>query len=326
MSHLGRIQDLGLTKETTRLTGESSAAKFLTYQNFDLQESIEHFVNDSAFGRREGVLSSNIAQKMVEGNLEVLLDADTIGDLFFYHFGSVSSNTALGATTHVFSTLQNTQLPTFSAFYERATLGWMRAVGVTINELEISLEVGADAGIAKATLMGISEATVSSQTPSYSQPANILLPRHATMKYASTVAGLSGGTAYAIKSFKVNSKNNSEYYWSLGDVNPNNTFSRKYEAEVEFTAVMSTAAFDGFARAGTNQGLLFSMVNDQSAVIGTSALKPTVNIEVAPAKPKVTYSTSKDDIVTFDCVMQTQYSISDGFMIRPTVINAVSSY
>lgn len=326
MSNLTRTQDLGIAKEGTRLTGESTAAKFLTYTDFNLQEKPEYFKNNSAFGRRESNLSVNLAQKVVEGDLEAVLDMDTIGDYLFYATGSVSSNTVDGATTHVFSTLQNTELPTFSGFYERGNASWLRSVGTCINELEISAEVGTDASMVKASLMAISEASVASQTPSYTKPTNVINSRHVTMGYADNIAGLSSATDYAIKSVKVVLKNNGEYDWKLGSVNPANAFARKFEAEVEFTAVMSNADFDGFARNGTSKALQILFLNDQAANIGSSSNKPQLKIEVAPCKPVITYQLGIDDIITFDCVMQCEYSVTDGFIVRPTLINETASY
>lgn len=326
MSFLGRRDDVGLTKEAVRLTGETTAANWIPYMDFNLQEKREYFIDDSAFGRREGVLQTGITQKMVEGDWEMVLDPDIAGFPLFYLFGTDTPTTASGATTHVLSVNQSSQLPTFSAFYERAALSWMRAVGVTVNEVEIGMEVGSNAGTLKASLMAISEATTTSQTPSYTKPTRTLLAQHAVMRYASAVAGLAAGTAYGIRSFKINVKNNAEYNWILGTVVPNDIFSKKFEVECEFTAVMSTAAFDTFSRAGTQQAVQFDIINTGAANIGASVLKPRISFEIPPSRWEVTYSISKDDITTFDCVGQIEYSVSDGFIIRPTIVNAIATY
>jgi hypothetical protein len=326
MPFLGRRDDVGIAKETTRLTSAGGASKYFPYTDFDIQKKYDFFKDDSASGRREMLLDTNIAQEWCEGSIDGKLDPDTIGDFLFYFFGGDTPVTNLGATTHVFSVAQTGQLPTFTTFYENSAMSWLKCTGTTINELEISMDVGNDAGKYSAKTIGISETTSTVQTPSYTKPNKILLPRHATAKFASTVAGLSAGTSIDIKSFKVSLKNNAEINFDQGSVFGNDVYAKNFEGEVSISGVVKTTVFDALYRAGTPTALLIDVQNTQAPNLGTSTLKPALKIEIPPSLLDVTYKKDINGITTFDATLPLEFSVVDAFVIRATVQNTIATY
>jgi Phage tail tube protein len=326
MSFLGRRDDLGITKESTRLTAQTSATKFLPYVSLDIQKKYEFFKDDSAFGRRENLLDTAIAKEWAEGSIDLKLDPDTVGDMLFYFCGVDTPVTNLGATTHVYSIGQTAQLPTFSTFYENSAMGWLRTRGSTINEIEISIEEGNDSGKVSSKIIAIAEDVPAGQSASYTKPTRILLPKHPIAKFAPTVAGLNSGTQLDIKSFKFSGKNNAEVNFDLGSQYGSDIYSKNFEGEVSFTAVCKTSVFDALFRAGVPQAFLVDIQNTQAPVLGTSTLKPAIKFEIPPSLIDISYKKDINGITTFDATIPLEYSITDSFAIRITVQNTISAY
>jgi hypothetical protein len=326
MSFHGRRDDVGIKKDAVRLTAETTAAKWLPYTSFDLQKKYEFFKDDSAFGRREALLDTTIAKEWVEGGMEGKLDPETFGDILFYFFGTDTPVTALGATTHVFSVNQTSLLPTFTAFYENSAMGWLCSRATTISELEISAEEGSDAVKWSTKMLGLAENAPSSQTPAYTEPTKILLPKHPIAKFAPLVVGLNAGTVLDLKSFKLSMKNNSEVNFDLGSQLGTDIYSKNVEGELSITCVVKTSTFDALFRAGTAQALQIFIENTQAAVLGTSALKPALKIEVPPSLIDITYKKDINGITTFDATIPLEYSFTNSFAVRVSLQNLVATY
>ena len=326
MSLLGRRVDVGLAKEASRLTAETTPVVWLPKVSFDLQRKNEYFEDTSSFGRVEELLNADIAQSWAEGSIEGMLDADTIGYPLFHTFGSVNSVTTSGATTHTFDIAQTETLPTATYFYELAQVGWLRSVGVAHKDLEISIETMGAGGKYKSSLVAIKEETVSTQTPSYTKPTRFFIGKHTTAKIAANTAGLSGASNVGIKKATIKVNRNSEVDFDLGSQTGVEVYSKQASCEVTLTATMKTTAFDTLFRNGTKNAIQINLENTNAADLGGSGLKPKLTITLAPSLFDITYSRGNNDITTFDATIKGEYSIADSYMIRAILINTISSY
>jgi len=185
-------------------------------------------------------------------------------------------------------------------------------------------EAGGDASYS-ATIVGLVEQVATTQTPSYTKPTNYLYGKYIKVGYAANVAGLSSPTFFDAESINIKINNNSKEDMALGSITPVDVFAQQYTVEAGFSAKVKFAisnTFDNFHKAGNKNAWLVTMVNSNAAVIGTSALKPTINFTIANARLSVDYKTDRDNLVKFDCKLMPEFSVSDGYTIAAQIINS----
>jgi hypothetical protein len=305
MPKLGRQDNFGYAKETTRLTPATTATNWFPYTSLDLQPVNEYFEDNSAIGTRVSLIGQELAAQSVEGSIEGKIDLDTVGYYLFHTLGAVTSVSALGATTHTFpgtAGFNNIQIPSFTAFYQRSDIGWLKANSCIIKDFEITASTGTDANI-KASVIGISEGAATSQSPAYTDVVNYIFGRFAGLKFATTYAGLSAGTVLDTKSVTVKINNNSDYDWALGSLNPVDVLAKQLEFELSFSAMVKTTNFDAQFKNGTKLAFRVDFTNPSAPVIGTSLLKPLLRFDTAPSIVDISYSRDIDDFTMFDATV-----------------------
>lgn len=326
---LGRQIPVGFGKETTRLTALSAATFWAPYTEFDLQKRQEFDDNNSAAGVRESMFDRRVEHEFVEGNIGGFIDTDSVAWLNFFLFGQVSNvqEATSGAYKGTFLSLNNVQLPTATFFYSRpGTVGNLRARGVSVNSLELSVEAKGQATFT-AGLIGLEETTdPGTPTPAITAPTRRLQSRHFKLFTATTVAGLGAGTEVILRSASLNMQNNNALDEALGNLNPVDNFGQNFTAELQMSGVLKTAAFETLRNTGTKSAFRLQGEDTAAASLGTSALKPMLRYEIAPSLVEVTYSQSLDEVVMFDATVQATFSVSDAFAIRGYVQNLISTY
>lgn len=328
MPNLGRNNEFGLAKETTRLAGMTAPAIFLPYTSMEINSMNKYQDSNEAIGVRHAMTSRDVLNQSVEGKLDGLLNADTIGHFLLYSFGSVTSvqSGTTGAYTHTFTINNNVTLPTFSAFYERADVGWLRARGCSVEELDISAEASGDSKYI-VSFKALQEDNMANQTPVYTDTkARILLGRNCTVKYASSISGLATGTALDTKKVSIKSKNNIHVDFALGSQFGVDVYGKQNEPEASFTAVLKSNVFDTNFKAGTKMAMSYEWQNVQGISLGSSTLKPLLRFEIAPSIVEVKTNTAINDLVSMDCTIKPEYSYPDSFAIRAILQNTTASY
>lgn len=327
--NIGRQLYFGFTEEGTRLTAESSAAKWLPILSNSLDKVIDYTDDDSAFGVRHSMMKRHIEYSRVEGDITVLPDATHAGDLFYYFFGSVNSvqESTSGAYKHTFSPLENTQLPTFTGFYNLPNTGDLKANGLHISQLQISAEVNSRAELT-ATIMGLSETPASSATPAYADPTMPMQSRFLKVSYADAIDDLeSSGTLFDARSVDLTISNNSELDPALGSLTPVDVYAKNFTIEGTISIVMKASTFETFRTAGTKKALRFEFENTAAPVLGTaSGLYPMMRVDVGPTLFEITRQKELNDVVMLELTIKPEYDFSDSKYIIGYVQNEVASY
>ena len=149
---------------------------------FTLQPVNEYVRDESGIGVRSNLLRKLLDTQHVAGTFQGVLDITTLGYFLHMCLGTVNSvqDAATTAYTHTFTVNNDiAALPTYSFVYKRGA-AWRVARGVQVVSLEISVTKNGDFNV-NGELLGIGEASISSQTPSYSErpQSNYLHGRYA---------------------------------------------------------------------------------------------------------------------------------------------------
>ena len=308
------------------MTAETTGFVFIPQTSIDLQMKNDYFRDESGLGNPTKLIGGVIAKQWAEGKIEGKLDVDVIGYWIKALFGTDTPVTTLGATTHTFSVNNTVQLPLYTINVQRGTeLGYIRTVGTGIKSLNIKAESGGEASYS-ADFIAIKQETGTTVSASYTQPTRYLIGRHVTAKSATTVAGLSGGTAFNVRSVEFNINRNTDVDWALGSVNPIDILAKEFETEIKFTATLSSANFQAQFGAGTKTAFEFAIENQAAGVLGTSTLYPKLTITSAPSLVDISYKFDNGDVVTFDATVNCEFSVSDSFEFRPVLQNITATY
>jgi hypothetical protein len=328
MPKLGRSQTVGYAKDSSRNTIVSTATKFVKFKEFEVNTKNEYFEDDSAFGKREGLLGKEIAKQWAEGSLEAYLDMDgLIGEMLLHTFGSVTSAQpgTLGAYTHTYNAFLNqTDLTTFTLQYTKGEIGNKRLKGGTVKSLEIKFT---DKECTfKAEIMGIVEEAGDSQTVVITKPTRYLLSKFLTSKYATTIAGLSSGTAILINELTIKIDTGAEADFAFGSVNPVDNLAGTAKVEFSFAGLVRNTTWDLANLNNTKYAYEFDCNMTNLAVLGSSALYPRLRIRIPPSSVEVSTKIEKDGWVAFEAGGMSEYSVTDSYMTEILLQNTIASY
>lgn len=304
----GRQEYLAVKTEATRLTAETATfTRFVPFTTFESKNEIAYDVDESAYGNRGALLDKQIVSQYGVWSSAGKLDVDVI-DFYLHHtIGASTPTTALGATTRVYSLLQNLQLPTFTTQFTRGDEGAKRLVGCSPATLEISFSQEDSS----YTVSGhaITEQAGNALTAAYTKPTRKLLGRNLNMYHAATLAGLGSiaspdGTAFKVRTAKiaVNNGVDATKHFELGTLTPTDIPADGYKITLEMELIhMTTNAsvvFQNNYEAGTPMAFRLDAVGLNLPVIGTSALRPRIVVDVPPSRITVGNAIPLDDLIT----------------------------
>jgi hypothetical protein len=320
---------IGYARETTRGTKVAVATKFLPWIEFSPDAELDYRKDDSAFGQRESLLRTDVVNHKFATTLGVNLDADLIGELLYHLFGQVTSSASspAGAYTHTFSNfLNDLQYPTFTLQYPRAEEGDLAARGCAVKK--VTIEITEKDCTLKAEIIGLEETAGDSQTVTYTVPNRPLLGKNLTAKYASTIAGLSGGgTAIKIRKLTLEIDNGMDYDPALGSVYHNDTFAKgNVEVKVSFEAVVRSALERSDFLANTQRAWEFDINASNLPNMSTSSLKPRLRVRVPTSTFSVKHSSERGNEIMYTCEIMPQWNSTAQYMIELLLQNTTASY
>lgn len=319
---IGRLVDIGIAKETTRGTSEASATFWLPKMSLSYDDKIMQVIDESSVGVIEDATDAVVVGKFAEGEFEGKIGSNSMGLLFLGTLGTVSTTTTEStAYIHSFSVQEDAQSDSMTIFQDDPNQDYTYGLGM-IDKLELmaELEKFATVKVGFRSFVG----TTASLSPSYSSETNFL-PQHASLTYASNLAGLGGGTVVPVRSLKLSISKNVEDDRKLGSVNPADILNKQMSCEGEIELVFDAETFKTQQLADTALAFRIKLANTD-VTIG-STLNPQVVIDLARVKIKeFTRNYGNDDIVTATVSFKAFYSISDAQMIAVELTNTQSSY
>ncbi len=325
---IGRLLALGLAKESSRGTAQSSATYWLPINDWNIDEKFDNVVADQAMGVIENSVGEYRVKNYADGSIKLPLTDQSSGLLFLSLFGSQAVATHAGESVvydHTFTIGESAQHPSLTLFIHDPLSGtdYSHANGV-IHKLDLDAELKkfVELNVSARALKGASQ---SAFTPSLLSE-NRFIPQNMTFKYATAVSGLSGATAIALKSIKLSIDENIEDQEVLGSVNPADFLNKEFKVEGQLEAIYQNLTdFKNVALATPNvgQAMLIDLVNTDVTIGSTThpELKITLN--------QVYFTEYSRPIKTRDLVYQTvkfraSYKLADSAMISAVLTNTVS--
>jgi hypothetical protein len=191
---IGRLVQVGVAKESTRGTAQSSASYWNPWTDLTLDEKKEFATDSQAYGIVEDNINLTQTKKWAQGSLAGNVADQTIGLILYSLFGGYAVATHSGESVvydHTFTIGESAQHQSLTFFLHDplAAQDYSYANGV-VEKLELNVVLKQFVNFT-ATLKALSGAAQSSFTPS-TTTENRLVPQYLAAKFALDYAGLLG--------------------------------------------------------------------------------------------------------------------------------------
>jgi len=322
---LGRNQEVGLSKETTRGTVPAAVSAWVRKTEITVKDMPEYFVDESNVGRVEYAIGGEIAQKRVEGDLKGIIYDQSFGYILDALFGTVSSATKGGESAvyeHTYTVLNDLQCRSLSINVKNPNEHLVYALAV-LDSLEIKAEVGKPVEYT-AKFKGAKAGVASTKTPSYSTEY-YFLGKGVTFKHADTQANLTSASATSVRSINLKFTRNAEPDDVLGNVEATDIYSKTFKIEFTIVYVNSATTLKGYYTAGTMRAMRFNFVNS-GTTIGTAS-NPNLQIDLNQVLFTNYEETSGMDDVNLATISGVAtYKVADTKMVQAILTNTKANY
>lgn len=265
--YIGRLVNVGLARETVRGTAVA-AAWWLPKANvafFDRAQKITSRLNYGTIG--DGAYAPK-ALEWAEGTIEGDVFDKSFGFLLYAMFGACSSGSVVnGAYTHTFTvsnTNQHTSLTITLADPDRA------------DRYSLAMLDKIDINIVPDDVVGFSGEFKARTGRAFAIPTadftgeNKFLGRHATVKVATTTAGLAAATALTVKSLKLSVAKNVKLNNALGTVWPDDIINGKMEITGQLEIDLTDQTFRQYMLDANYLAMRIVLTNSDVAIPGGS--------------------------------------------------------
>lgn len=320
---IGRTADVGIAKETSRGTAETSADFWLPKVSLTLDDGIEQVIDESSVGVIEDATDAVVVGKFAEGEIEGNILSESFGLLLLSALGSISTSgpDETSVYTHTFTVNQSAQHQALTLFLDDGVQDYAFALGM-LESLALDISLGQFARYTASFRSKVGETDTLS--PSYSSE-NIFLPQHGSVKIASAVSDLTGASALDVRSVQLTINKNIEDDRKLGSLDQDDILNKQFSVEGSVEFVFDAETFKDDMLADTAKAMRIRLTNSD-VTIG-STLNPQLNIDLS--KVKITSferNYGNNDIVTATANFKGLYKIAESDMIEVELVNETSSY
>lgn len=321
---IGRLADIGIAKEGTRGTAESSAAFYIPKLSLSVDDMVEQVVDESSVGVIEDSPNAAVVQTFAEGEIEGNIQSDSIGLLLLAGLGAVSTSGPTETTvyTHTFTVLQSARHPSLTYFLDDANQDYTYALGVT-KQLDIDISLGQFARFTNS--FRAKAGATATLSPSYPTSSSTFLPQHGSVKIATDVSGLGAASAIDIRSVKLTINKNVEGDPKIGSLAEADILNKQFSVEGSIELVFNDNTFKTDMLADTAKAMRIRLTNTNVTIGNT--LNPQLTIDLSKVKfGEFVRNYSNDDIVTATVNFKAFYKLSEADMIEMQLVNTTASY
>lgn len=319
----GRLESVGVGKETTNGTAVAPAA-WQQHLALTLDQKTTQVQNSSALGRLENINDSQVAAQWAEGSLQGKVTDLTIGYFLMNLFGQVSPALHAGETTvydNTFSVNNTTVPPTLTIARVNPNVSRRYALA-EVTDFELDIKAG-DWATFTASLMSRVGATAS-DTPAY-VAENEFTSKHTTVKYASTVAGLSSGTTLDVKSVKLKITSKVDRYVPFGALDPTSFDQNDFEVTGELVLRYNDTSLETLGLANTREALSITLKNTDTT-IGTST-NPSLTFTMPKVRfSPITLDNNLNQVLNQTVAFTAELDTTAGYMLQALLTNTKNGY
>lgn len=320
---IGRTADIGIAREGTRGTKNTTADFWLPKMSLTLDDGVEQVINESSVGVIEDAEDAVVVGKFAEGEIEGNIYDESFGLILLAAMGAVSTSGPAETTvyTHTFTVDQSAQHDSLTLLLDDGNQDYSYALAM-LQSLNIDISLGQFAKFVAAfrSQAGATETL----TPSYSAE-NHFLPQHGSVKIASAVSGLGAASAIDVRSIQLTINKNIEDDRKLGSLAQVDILNKQFSVEGTIELVFDSNTFKTQMLADTAQAMRIELTNSD-VTIGSS-LNPKLTIDLSKVKfGSFERNYSNNDIVTATVNFKAFYKTAESDMIEVVLVNEHSSY
>lgn len=212
-----------------------------------------------------------------------------------------------GVRSHFFQRLNSNAHPSYT-IYGVDDVGTYKSVYSMLEQLEIECSVG-DFLKFSAEFKGKKEVS-GSASPAFNTSENAFLAKHATVKVANALSGLTGATPISVSSFKLTIQKNLEDYQALGSVDISSIFNKQFKVVGELTAIFNATTIKDLVLNSTKQAMRIDITNSDATVGNSSNPKLTIDLAQCSFK-NWSKKAGNDDLVMQTVGFDMEFSVSD---------------
>ncbi len=317
-AEIGRLTDIGLGKESTRLTAQGSADIWLQWSSASYNDEIEEVQNESAVGVINDTIDSQVAKQMNSGSLESIVGIDTIDPFLQSVLGTVSTATdspEAGVNTDTYTVSQDNTHPTYTIFGKDGN-ETVAIPGALFGSFSLSASQNSYVTVsADFTANPSQDATVS---PSYTSETNFI-SRHVTVEFANDEASLDDSGLTTVRSVDLSIEPNVEDEDALGSVEAVDRFNTQFTVSGSMELLYDGTKFRDDMLNATKQAMRLTLKNDQ-VTIGSST-NPEIQVDLNKVKfTSREVSREPNDIMSESVDFTAHYDLGDAKEIEVTRI------
>lgn len=321
---IGRQISYGLGVESTR--GTAVAPDFwIRHLSADIWTKTDKIFNESANGNVIGANQSDIARQWGEGTLEAKVQNDSFGVVLYGAFGAVSTAENADASGNVYDhtfTISNSTTPKSLTVAQKSSNADRAYALAVVNSFSLNVEAGQYATF-ELGVMAKKHASASN-TVAYSSEDEFT-SKHATVKFATNVAGLSGASAISVESVSFSLSRDVQPYWAHGSVEPAEINGGRVDVSGSMVLRWDSATYEDLFYGDTKQAVEIELVNTD-VTIGTSA-NPTITITMPTVSiESVDVDQSLDSIVKQTVNFNAMFDATTGKAVDVVLTNETTSY
>lgn len=320
---IGRTADVGIAKEATRGTAETSADFWLPKVSLSLDDGIEQAMEESSIGVIEDATDAVVVGKYAEGEIEGNIYSESFGLILLSALGSVSTSGPAETTvyTHTFTVGQSAQHQAMTLFLDDGNQDYAFPLAM-LSSLELDVSLGQFAKYTASFRSKVGESDT--LTPSYSAESHFL-PQHGSVKIASAVSGLTAASALDVRAVRLSINKNIEDDRKLGSLNQADILNKQFSVEGSVELVFDSETFKTQMLADTAQAMRIRLTNTD-VTIG-STLNPQLTIDLSKVKfTSFEKNYANNDIVVATVNFKGLYKLAETDMIEVQLVNLTSAY
>lgn len=322
--YIGQQEQVGFGIEAT--PGTAVAAQAWQQQTkFELDYKTTKAENKSGLGRVEDINGSAVTEEYADGSLSGIVEDIPIGYLLLNMLGSCSAalhGTETAVWDNTFTVLQSERPPSIT--FTRINPNYTRWYSMgTQSDLEFSCKQGEYAMFDSTVLAKVG--TTATATAAYAATPNLFTSKHVTVKYASTVTGLTSATALQPISFKLKITRKSTPFTPLGVLDPISFDPEDFGVTGEIVLRYADTTEEGIALANTIEALQIAMV-DTDVTIGTAA-NPALTFTMPQTRfTPIKVDTNLDKPLTQTIPFTAELDQTAGYMVQAVLTDTQDNY
>lgn len=319
VKEIGRLSSMGIGIESTPGT-PVSATHWIPTDDFSMKPIVEKSTDDNAFGVIDEISNSAIAKEMSEISASGIARSESLGVLLKCALGTAGSATLVetGVYSHAFTRLNSNAHPSATIIDNNGTQD-MQAPYCMLDSLEIDASVGEYVKFTTTFKGGKMATTTSSPSFLTGLTDEAFIAGKVTVKRASNIAGLSGGTAISLQNIKISISKNTLQIFKLGSTTLDANVNQQFGVTGDMEAVYDANTIRDFFTSNTKNALQIEI--EGASLIGATKYN-TLTIQLASVQLESWEKTAgNNDIITETIGMIAEYSFTDTQTINVSLVN-----